>query len=515
LDSFGFLAAIPFVLSVFFVLWQEDVIFPLLGGLFIGSIIFSKFNPVFGFLNITDVFIVNALTDNLNVFVLFIIAEGVLLFSLLNRGGYLSTIRKEIIKKRLSTDRLQHFISLSTVLLFIDRYLASLLVGLFSKPFAEKKKLSPEKHAFLLNTLSSSFATLIPFTTLIPLIIVAIGTAFGGLGIGYSPSRAFFRSLPFQYYNIFSIFVAASTILLNKELFLMRRFGAKQEYKTKVSDSLTFDMGLITKRQTSVNRSFAAAGALLLVFGMIAANLIVKGRGYDRFSIMSMETHLKTFIGALFTGILYVILFSLITKTESYSSFKLKDHALSYSLLVTFLYLLLAMSIESLARKLELSSSVIGILFQKPVATPFLPLIFFIFSSCISFLSGSFLITASTAIPLAIRLVSSSMPDPLIIESVVFASVGAVISGASFGDINSPFSINFIISTAAAETSVYRHFKSQISYSVLAFVVTLVFGYLLFAIGVKPYLSIASGMLVIGISFFFLYNDAHIIKRIK
>jgi Na+/H+ antiporter NhaC len=93
------------------------------------------------------------------------------------------------------------------------------------------------------------------------------------------------------------------------------------------------------------------------------------------------------------------------------------------------------------------------------------------------------------------------MTDPLIVEPLLFAAMGSVLSGASFGDMNSPFSVTFLISTASAETSVSGHFKSQAGYSLLAFATTIVAGYLLLMLGIKPYLSIAAGALLIGIAF--------------
>jgi len=45
------------------------------------------------------------------------------------------------------------------------------------------------------------------------------------------------------------------------------------------------------------------------------------------------------------------------------------------------------------------------------------------------------------------------------------------------------------------------HFKSQAGYSLLAFATTIVAGYLLLMLGIKPYLSIAAGALLIGLAF--------------
>lgn len=82
---------------------------------------------------------------------------------------------------------------------------------------------------------------------------------------------------------------------------------------------------------------------------------------------------------------------------------------------------------------------------------------------------------------------------------------------------NSPFSLNFIISTAASEASVSKHFISQIIYSLIAFFVSIVFGYLLLIFNLKSYLSISSGLLIISLMFIFIdrnqYNIMSILRK--
>jgi Na+/H+ antiporter NhaC len=136
-------------------------------------------------------------------------------------------------------------------------------------------------------------------------------------------------------------------------------------------------------------------------------------------------------------------------------------------------------------------------------------MLIFIFSSIISFLSGSFLFTITGVLPFAIRIISLNMTDPLIVDNLLFAVIGSVLSGATFGDMNSPFSLNFIISTAASETAVSKHFISQIIYSLIAFSVSIIFGYLLLLFNIKPYLSISSGLLVISLIFIFIDRNQH------
>lgn len=519
MENFGFAFLLPFILSIFFLIWQEDVIFPTIGGLFLGSILISKFNPFLGFLNITGVLIRNALTDNLNIFTILIITEGLLLFSLLNRSGFINTLRKEFSNKSLTKNRLEYIISLSTFVLFIDRYFSSLLVGIFSKPFAEKKKLSPVKHAYILNTVSSSVSTIIPFTTITPFAIASIAAAFTNLGIGYSPIKAFYKSLPYQYFNIFSLFVALSTIVLNKDIFLMKKYNINDNESVSSFNqynSISFGLSVNSKKQADFRTAlYGTVGSLILIFGLIIGGFIVNQHGYNKLTILNIQNHQIIFISAIFAGIIFIILFSLTTKSQNYSQYKQKRNGISSALLIALIYIVLAMSIESLARKLGFSSSLIGFLLTGSTRNTLIPMIFFLFSSLISFLSGSFLFTITTVMPLAIRLISLNMTDPLIIDNIIFASIGSVLSGATFGDINSPFSLNFIISTASAETSVSRHFKSQIVYSLIAIIVTLIFGYLVFALGLKPYLSISSGILAISLIFLFINHDIPVLDRIK
>jgi Na+/H+ antiporter NhaC len=509
-DNFGLISLVPFVCGIFFLVWKDDIVFPLLGALFIGSIIASKFSPVFGFLNISGVFITNALTDNLNIFLLGIIMEALIFFSLLNRYGVINTLKKNIAGRKLTKNRLESIISASSFLIFIDRHLSTLLAGLFSKPFAEKKDLSRPKHAYFLNTVSSSISTLVPYTTLTPLIIMSIGATFTGLGIGYSPVKAFLKSLPYQYFNIFSLFIVFSSVLLNTDILLMKR-ARELSGQTKI---ITFNTGTSARKQPDFPTSlYGTAGALALVFGTLIAGFALHRHGYNRLTILNVESPHIIFLNALFTGIIFLILFSFATKLERYSGYNEWKTALPRTLFMTLLYIVLSFSVESMARKLGFSGSIMKFLFNRSVPYTFIPLITFAFSSLISLLSGSSIFTITTVMPIAIRLISMNMSDPLIIDNILFAAIGSVLSGATFGDINSPFSLNFILSAATVETAVSVHFKTQVCYSLISFANSLIFGYLLLVAGVKPYLSLSSGLLITAMIFFFSKEGLSIFRK--
>jgi Na+/H+ antiporter NhaC len=504
----GLITLIPFVAGIFFLIWQEDVIFPIVGALFLGSIIASKFNLYFGFINTAGNIIAGALTNNANIYTIIIIAESLLLFSILNRAGFIHSARKDLSKKNLTKNRLEIIILLSNLALFIDRRLSAILTGIFSKPFAENKNLSPEKHAYLLNTVSSSVSTIIPFTTLIPFTIATIGTAFSGLGIGYSPIKAFYRSIPYQYFNIFSFFIAVSTVYLNKDMFIMKNYTlnfSNSVSRSQKRNNLSFGLNLNIKKQKNPQTAlYGIAGSCLLTFAMICIGFIINRHGLYKLSILNIQNLQIIFISAIFTGIIFSFLFIIITKSDTYSQFKTKKNIISTSFITTFFYLILAMSTEFLAQRLGFSEALIKILNDNPFPVVLIPMIIFIFSSVISFLSGSYLFCISTVLPFAIKIIGLNMTDPLIVDNLLFATIGAVISGATFGDINSPLSLNFIIASASSESSVSKHFYSQIIYSLIAFTITIIFGYLLLIFNLRHYLSITSGLLVISLIFIFI-----------
>jgi Na+/H+ antiporter NhaC len=226
------------------------------------------------------------------------------------------------------------------------------------------------------------------------------------------------------------------------------RNNKKSSSSPKTQNNISFGLNLNIKRQSNTNIAlYGTIGSLLLVFATIIIGFVLNRHGYYDLSIRNIQNHQIIFISSLFTGIIFSILYAIITKTESYTQFKTKRNNISFSLLITLFYIFLAMAIEYMAQKLDFSEALINVLRHRTVSPALIPMLIFIFSSIISFLSGSFLFTITGVLPFAIRIISLNMTDPLIVDNLLFAAIGSVISGATFGDMNSPFSLNFIIST--------------------------------------------------------------------
>ncbi|NIQ17568.1 MAG: hypothetical protein GTN43_02020, partial [Candidatus Aenigmarchaeota archaeon] len=96
MDSFGIIGLLPFLIALFFLIWKEDVIIPMMGGLILGAIILSKFNPLLGLFQTAGELVLGALFNSLNILVIALVVLGLILFTLLDRCGYVQAFTEQV-----------------------------------------------------------------------------------------------------------------------------------------------------------------------------------------------------------------------------------------------------------------------------------------------------------------------------------------------------------------------------------------------------------------------------------
>lgn len=489
--SFGLLSLLPFILALFLVLRYQDTLLPLVGALIIGSILLARFNPLLGFFQTAGEMLFGTLSDTSTILLVLMVTEALILFTLLNRRGYVASFVRWASGRRFSLKQLESIVLGSAAAVFVDRVLATLLAGIFTKPLAEKKNLAPHRHAFILNTVSSPIAGLVPLTTLTPVTLAAIGASFRNLGIQFSPLQALLYSIPYQFYSIFSLFMVLSLVVLQKELVDM----APRE------QDAPFSFGLQTPPRKSRKKTdpfplsrYAVPAALVVLFGSVATGLALMDRS-AAVGIGELRGIRVVFINALFAAVVFVMLFSLITRSCSYRQLNQENSQAFRAPLTVVFYLVLSLAMAGMAGKLQVHQILVQL---WPRQVFFVPLAVFTVSCLVGFLSGSAPLTVSVMLPVALQVISARLSDPLLVNQYIFAGIAAVQSGAVFGDMNSPFSPSFILSTAGAGSSLRGHFRTQVPYSLGCFAVSALFGYTLFALEISPYLSISTGFLVTG-----------------
>ncbi len=162
------------------------------------------------------------------------------------------------------------------------------------------------------------------------------------------------------------------------------------------------------------------------------------------------------------------------------------------SLMIALMVLVLAWGIGGICKDLGTAQYLVGILDGKISAT-ILPLAVFILGCFIAFATGTSWGTTAILMPIAVPLVYQlSGGDTGIILN---ATIGAVFTGAVFGDHCSPISDTTIMSSMASASDHIDHVKTQIPYALTVAAIAVLVGYLPAAlIGINPLISIVVGL---------------------
>lgn len=94
--------------------------------------------------------------------------------------------------------------------------------------------------------------------------------------------------------------------------------------------------------------------------------------------------------------------------------------------------------------------------------------------------------------PLAIPLANAYAPGAM--GNIFLGTLGAVLTGAIFGDHCSPISDTTIMSSMASSSDHIDHVKTQMPYAVTVAAVAVILGYIPAGLGLNPFISIALGV---------------------
>ena len=126
-----------------------------------------------------------------------------------------------------------------------------------------------------------------------------------------------------------------------------------------------------------------------------------------------------------------------------------------------------------------------------------LPTVVFLLAGTIAFSTGTSWgtmgILTPLAIALALKMQATSRPD----DAIVLATCGSVLAGAIFGDHCSPISDTTVLSSQASGCNHVAHVRTQMPYALVVAMICICLGTLPAAYGVTPWMSLASGIMVL------------------
>ncbi|EOC99275.1 Na+/H+ antiporter NhaC family protein [Caldisalinibacter kiritimatiensis] len=164
------------------------------------------------------------------------------------------------------------------------------------------------------------------------------------------------------------------------------------------------------------------------------------------------------------------------------------------SLVIAIMVLVLAWGIGSVCKDLGTAKFLVGVLDGK-VPAGIIPIAVFILGCIIAFSTGTSWGTTAILMPIAVPLVYQLSGGDT--GNILFATIGAVFTGAVFGDHCSPISDTTIMSSMASASDHIDHVKTQIPYSVTCAIIAIMVGYIPAAIlDINPLISIIIGYIL-------------------
>ncbi len=509
-DKYGMLTLIPPLLAITLAFITKNVILSLFLGVFSGTFMLELkgFNVISAFVNgfvgVTHK-ILSSLADPWNAgIILQCLAIGALI-ALVSKMGGTRAIAESLAKKAKSPTSSQIVTWLLGLVIFFDDYANSLTVGPIMRPVTDRMRISREKLAFIIDSTAAPIAGIALISTWVGYEMGLIKDGYEIVNMQVNAYSVFVSTIPYRFYNILIlIFIVVSALTL-REFGPMYKAEIRARKTGKVLDDNAKPMiteetaGLEPDKGTKLSIWNAIIPIGTLIFGALIG-FYVNGyfaiMGGDNNEVIMLmksspasftaireafgaaDASIVLFQAALFAGIVAMVMgvFQRIFTWERAVHYWLQGVK---SLIITGVILLLAWSLSGVIKELGTAKYLSYVLSDKiPRFT--LPSIIFILGAIISFATGTSYGTMGILMPMAIPLAHAIDPN----QGYILMSVGAVLTGAIFGDHCSPISDTTILSSMGSSCDHIDHTKTQMVYAVTVAGVAIFCGYIPVGLGV-------------------------------
>ena len=413
-------------------------------------------------------------------------------------GGLQGLVRRLLGTKRAPRKRMQTTVLGFGLLVFFDGLANTMLIGRLLRSAADRCGVSREKLAYLADTTGSAVACLAFISTWIAFQLSMIREGFDLAGQDdVSPYSYFFSSLPANYYCWFALALALICVWREYNPGPMGEVEAKArlaplEYDLEEDGGNHWSLALIP-----IGVLTLLVPILVYFIGSDSVLPLSLNKIAESFSradiyvpyILIASCLLATFVAA-FT---YSIAESVDSrkKETACSVFFAGVREITRPVCILIAAWMLGASISELGTASWLSEELQG---RLPLAL--LPAGIFLLGAFISFSTGSSWGTMSVLMPLAIPVIFS-LSEGIDAErdTMIVAAIGAVFSGAVFGDHCSPFSDTTIVASIATEVEPLNHVRTQLPFALIAAAVALIVGFLPLGYGVSVWFGLFLGLI--------------------
>ncbi len=434
-----------------------------------------------------------------------------MLFTLI-LGGFVALVEaggglQGLVKKLLGSGRAPHKRMQTTVfgfglLVFFDGLANTMLIGRLLRSAADRCGVSREKLAYLADTTGSAVACLAFISTWIAFQLSMIREGFVLAGQGeVSAYGYFFKSLPANYYCWFALILALVCIWREfnpGSMGVAERAARERQRPTPPASEEAVQAGHWGLAIIPIAVLTLSIPTLTYVIGseaLLPFSLSKFAESYGKAEVYVPQILVaSSLLASLVAGLTYAFARRGSAAKNEARVFLSGVREIAGPVLILIAAWMLGAAISQLGTATYLSESLQG---HLPVAL--LPAGIFLLCALISFSTGTSWGAMGVLMPLAIPVIFSLTEGAVDLERdrLVVAAIGAVFSGAVFGDHCSPFSDTTIVASIASGVEPLDHVRTQLPFAMIAGLMALLVGFLPLGFGLPAILCLGVGIFLL------------------
>lgn len=511
----GVLSVIPPLLAVVLAVLVRQALLALFAGVWIGALFIHGYNPLTALLRCFDTYLPRTLVDPSHAaVVLFTMALGGMIGIISKSGGTKALV--DAIAARASSRRSGLLTAWAAgIFVFFDDYANCLLVGNTVRPFTDSMRISREKLSYIVDSTAAPVATVALVSTWIGYQIGLFEDVFGNetYGLAGKGYDIFLSILPYSFYSFFTIaFVFALAVTL-RDFGPMARaekraFETGQVVRLGGQPLMDQELTMMEPERPDAAHWTTAMVPVLAVVAIVIIGLYASGRqalGAEADSagvrqIIASADSYAVLLWASFGG--SIIAFVMAVGRGAVSMGGALDAWVGglKSMTLAVLILILAWALGTMCKDYLFTGPwLVSLVRPSP---HLLPMITFFVSSVIALATGSSFSTMAIVIPIAGPMAwaitgADAGISPEVVEAIRYSTLGAVLSGAVYGDHCSPISDTTIMSSMSSASDHMDHVRTQAPYATLCALAAGIIGFLPAGYGISPFITIPLGIAVL------------------
>ena len=466
----GILSLVPLAITLILAFWKKDAVFALFIGCISGVVLLGM-DPAFGFSTLAE----EALGNEDFIWILLIQVFIGIMIAFFMKAGVVKAFA-ELVAGKVKSPRGVKLATWFIGLFTIDDYMSPLLRGVVMRPLTDEMRVPREKLAFLLDSTCASVCTLMPFMAWGAYVAGLVADLGGPVTTSDQGISVYIRAIPFNFYAILMVLITLLSALEIFPDFGPMRTAEKRARETGkvIRDGAVPMVGTELEELQKGNDGSVKPNVTL---DFLVPILILVATAIWTYVAKGGVKILECFI----ITVLYMAVELCIRRV--FKSVKdLVDTAVQgmKSVMTATLILALAYCINTITSCMGAADFILEATAGWMTPALFLTVTFLV-GAVISFFTGSSWGTFAICIPLAVPMAYSFTGNQL--GMLVYAAVGAVVSGGLFGDHCSPVSDTTVLSSLGSACDHIDHVRTQLPYALLAGGVSMVLWVIVAVIG--------------------------------